>query len=110
MAFLIAAASDRQVGYHEQKAQIGGIIAGAFGWRALARQIVGKIPLGGGLIPKAAIAFAGTQVVGLSLERYYGIGYGFTRDERQLAYQEAFARGKEVARSVLDSIRQRKAS
>ncbi len=110
MAFLIAAASDRQVGYHEQKAQIGAIIAGAFGWRALARQVVGKIPLGGGLVPKAAIAYAGTQVVGLSLEQYYGIGYGFTRDERQLAYQEAFERGKEVAKSVLESIRQRKAS
>ena len=47
---------------------------GAFGWRALARELVGKIPMGGGLIPKAAIAYAGTRVVGLSLERLYRIG------------------------------------
>ena len=40
----------------------------AFGWRALARELVGHIPLGGGLIPKGAIAYAGTYVVGKGLE------------------------------------------
>ena len=55
MAFLIAGASDQDVGYREQRAQIAGIVAGAFGWRALARELAGKIPFGGGLIPKAAI-------------------------------------------------------
>ena len=64
MAFLLAAASDREVGYTAQKTEMGSIIAGAFGWRALARELVGKIPLGGGLIPKAAVAYAGTFVVG----------------------------------------------
>ena len=108
MAFLIAAASDRQVGYNEQKAQIASIIAGAFGWRALARQLAGKIPFGAGLVPKAAVAYAGTYAVGQSLERYYGIGYGFSRAERQLAYHEAFERGKTVVRSLLVSIRERR--
>jgi hypothetical protein len=37
MAFLIAAASDRQVGYREQKKEIASVIGSAFGWRALAR-------------------------------------------------------------------------
>ena len=103
-----AAASDRQVGYNEQKAQIASIIAGAFGWRALARQLVGKIPFGAGLIPKAAVAYAGTYAVGQSLERYYGMGYGFSRAERQLAYHEAFERGKAVVRSLLGSVRERR--
>ena len=69
MAFLIGAASDRDVGYLEQKGQIATIIGSAFGWRTLARELVGKIPLGGGLIPKGAIAYAGTYVVGKGLER-----------------------------------------
>jgi hypothetical protein len=107
MAFLIAAASDYSVGYLEQKAQIASIIAGAFGWRGLARELAGKIPFGGGLIPKAAIAYAGTYVVGLSLERYYRIGYGYTRAERRVAYEEAFERGKTLARSLLESVRTR---
>ncbi len=34
MAFQLAAASDRPVGYREQKPEIASIVAGAFGWRA----------------------------------------------------------------------------
>jgi hypothetical protein len=105
MAFLLAAASDRNLGYGEQKTEIASLIAGAFGWRALARELAGKLPFGGGLIPKAAIAFAGTYVVGRSLERYYRIGYGFTRAERREAYEEAFERGKQVAAALLEGLR-----
>jgi len=105
MAFLLAAASDRPVGYGEQRAEIGGIIAGAFGWRALARELVGKIPAGGGLIPKAGIAFAATFVEGLSLDRLYRVGYGYTRRERKEAYGEAIERGKQVAAILWERIR-----
>ncbi len=103
MAFLLAAASDRPVGYREQKKEIAGIIAGAFGWRTMARELAGKIPFGAGVIPKAAIAFAGTYVAGLSLERLYRVGYGLTREERRLAYGEAIARGRQVAATFIDS-------
>lgn len=102
MAFLLAAANDREVGYHQQRGEIGSIILGAFGWRALARELVGKIPWGGGLVPKAAIAYAGTRVVGLSLERYYRLGKRFTRAERRLAYEDAFEQGKRVVKSLIE--------
>ena len=46
-------------GYAQQKAEIGSLFAGAFGWRAIARELVSKIPFGAGVIPKAAISFAG---------------------------------------------------
>lgn len=104
MAFLLAGASDREVGYSEQRSEIGSIVAGAWGWRAAARQLTGKIPFGGGLIPKAAIAYAGTYVVGLSLERIYRIGYGLTREERRDAYEAALAKGKDVAAGLLAKV------
>jgi len=104
MAFVIAAASDREVGYFEQRSQIASIIAAAFGWRALARELVGKIPFGAGLIPKAAVAYAGTYVVGETLQRFYEIGYGYTRAERQLAYERAFQKGKTVAKSLMEAV------
>jgi hypothetical protein len=107
MAFLLAAASDRPVGYREQRTEIGSLIAGAMGWRAAARQLSGKIPFGGGLIPKAAIAFAGTYVTGLSLERLYRVGYGLTRGERRDAYEAALGRGREVASQLLARFRNR---
>jgi hypothetical protein len=107
LAFLLAAANDRDVGYHEQRGEIASIILGAFGWRALARELVGKIPWGGGLIPKAAIAYAGTRVAGLSLERYYRIGKAYTRAERRLAYEDALERGKHLVGGLIEGFQQR---
>jgi hypothetical protein len=101
MAFLIAAASDKPVGYDKQLAELVSIAAGAFGWRALARELVGFIPLGGGLLPKGAIAFAATYVLGKGLEHFHGVGYGYTRLQRRDAYQVAYERGKEVVGAVL---------
>jgi uncharacterized protein (DUF697 family) len=100
MAFLIAAACGRDAGFLKQRGAILSIVAGAFGWRALARELVGKIPLGGGLIPKGAIAYAGTYVVGKSLERYYRGNEGYTRAQRLAAYREALERGRSVLESA----------
>jgi hypothetical protein len=108
MAFLLAAANDRDVGYHEQRGEIASIMLGAFGWRALARELAGKIPWGGGLVPKAAIAYAGTRVVGLSLERYYRLGKGYTRAERRLAYQDALERGKHIVGGLIEGFQQQR--
>jgi hypothetical protein len=105
MAFLIGAASDNKVGYAEQKGEIASIITGAFGWRTIARELAGKIPFGGGLIPKGAIAFAGTYVVGLSLERYNRIGYGLSRAERKAAYREALEQGKAIVSALLNGFK-----
>ncbi len=105
MGFLLAAASDHAVGYREQKAEIASLLVGAFGWRSLARELVGHIPLGGGLLPKAAIAYAGTRVVGMSMERYYRIGYGFSRTERRAAYEKALQRGKTVANALMAGLK-----
>jgi len=107
MAFLIGAASDRAIGYGEQKGEIASIITGAFGWRSIARELAGKIPFGGGLIPKGAIAWAGTYVVGLSLDRFNRIGYGLNRSERRKAYRAALERGREVARILVHGSRDR---
>ena len=103
MAFLLAAANGREVGYREQKAEVASVIAGAFGWRALARQMVGKIPFGGGLIPKAAIAYAGTWVVGQSLERLYSYGAAYNSAEQKSKYKEGLELGKAVAKKLFSN-------
>jgi hypothetical protein len=103
MAFQIAAASGREVGFPHQKAEIFSIVAGAFGWRALARELVGKIPFGGGLIPKGAVAYAGTYAVGKGLERLYNGGRGLTRRQFRDLYRHALDRGRHVAGKLLDA-------
>jgi len=100
MAFLIAAACGAPVGFKSQKAEMLTIGASAFGWRAIARELVGKIPFGGGLIPKAGIAYAGTFAVGKALAYYHDAGKSYTRQERQAVYLEGLEKGKEVAESI----------
>jgi hypothetical protein len=97
MALMLAAVYDLPVGYAEQKASIAAIAAGAFGWRAIARELVGKIPLGGGLIPKAAVAYAGTWVVGNGIDRLYRTGVNLSRREKRETWKRALAEGREVA-------------
>jgi uncharacterized protein (DUF697 family) len=100
MAFLIAAASGAEVGFSKQKLEITSIVAGAFGWRAIARELAGKIPLGGGLIPKGAIAYAVTYLLGKALERYHHAAIPLTPAEREEVYQEGYRQGTAVAESL----------
>ena len=100
MAFLIAAACGKKAGYSERAAEILSIVAGAFGWRALARELAGKIPFGGGIIPKGAIAYAGTYVVGKGLEHFHHAGAAYTRAQREEVYQAALERGKAIVEAV----------
>lgn len=108
LAFLLAAANDRDIGYREQRGEVASIVLGAFGWRALARELVGMIPWGGGLVPKAAIAYAGTRVVGLSLERYYRLGKAYTRAERREAYAEGLERGRRIVGGLIEAFQQQR--
>jgi hypothetical protein len=100
MAFLISAASGGPVGFLEQKLEVLPIIAGAFGWRAIARELAGKIPLGGGLVPKGAIAYAATFIIGKGLERLHVSGKFETIAEKEELYQQAYERGRSVAQSL----------
>jgi uncharacterized protein (DUF697 family) len=100
MAFQIAAACGRPVGFAHQKAEVLGIAAGAFGWRAIARELAGKIPFGGGLIPKGAIAYAVTYGIGKGLERLYHAGAPLTKAERREIYRQAYERGASVTETI----------
>jgi len=100
MAFHIAAACGHEVGFGRQKAQILAIAGGAFGWRALARELAGHIPFGGGLIPKGAIAYAGTFLVGKGLEYLLYTHEPFTREQRGEVYRQGLERGRSVAESM----------
>ena len=100
MAFQIAAACGKEVGLSAQKLAILGIVGSAFGWRALARELVSHIPLGGGLIPKGAIAYAGTFVVGKGLEFVLVQERPHTNEERERLYQEGLEHGRDFAGSL----------
>ncbi len=54
-------------------AEFGSVVGGGFLWRQAARQLVGLIPIWG-IIPKVAVAYAGTYVVGHVILRWYQTG------------------------------------
>jgi hypothetical protein len=100
MAFQIAAACGGDIGVMNQKAELLSIVGGAFGWRALARELVSHIPLGGGLVPKCAIAYAGTYAVGKALAFYHHDLRQPSVEQRRELYREGLNRGRNFAENL----------
>jgi hypothetical protein len=44
-------------------------------------------------------------VVGMSLERFYRIGYSYSRQERNRLYRDAFQHGKQIVSTLLKNLR-----
>jgi uncharacterized protein (DUF697 family) len=80
--------------------EFGSVLGSGFLWRQLARSLIGLIPAWG-IIPKVAVAYAGTYVVGKVVVQWYLTGRHVTRKQMNEFYQQAFARGKHVARNLV---------
>lgn len=80
------------------------IVGGGFGWRALARELSGFIPVGGILI-KSAIAYAGTVVVGEGATFYELHGRQMASVDAAKIYEDAKTSAQSFARDVLSRIR-----
>lgn len=80
------------------------VVGGGFGWRALARELSGFIPVGGVFI-KAAIAYAGTTVVGEGVAFFYRNGRQMNREDASRIYDDAKASAMTFARDLLTRFR-----
>lgn len=105
MLFQLAAAHNRPLGLRQLSPEIASILGAAFGWRSIARELAGQIPLGGGVIPKAAIAFAGTWAVGDGIAYYYSTGRRLTKTEIKQRFDAAYQKGRSTAESILGKLR-----
>lgn len=106
MVFRLAAAYDRRLGYKEQLPELMTVLGAAFGWRSIARELIGMIPLGGGIVPKAAIAFAGTWAVGDAVAYYYKTGHKLSNEEMKQRFQAALEKGRSTAEDIFGKIKQ----
>ena len=80
--------------------EFGGVLGGGFVLRQLARSLVGLIPVWG-ILPKVAIAYAGTYVVGHTILQWYLTGRHLTKGQMRDLYRRAFIRGKTATRPLL---------
>jgi len=100
MALMVAAASGAAVGFGEQRGQMGSILGSAFGLRAIARELAGKVPAGGGLVIKGLIAYAGTYTLGVGLARWHRTGRRPTLKEKREAYRKAYLAGRDTVEDL----------
>jgi uncharacterized protein (DUF697 family) len=99
MLLRIAAAYGKQPDF-TRIVELMPVVGGGYGWRALARELSGFIPIAG--IPiKAAIAYAGTLVVGQAASYYYETGVPMSRSAVAAMYREASDRAKEFVRHFI---------
>ncbi|MBA3944724.1 MAG: hypothetical protein H0X37_09210 [Herpetosiphonaceae bacterium] len=87
--------------FQAQMREIMPVIGSGFVWRQLARELVGLIP-GFGMLPKVAVAYAGTYAVGHSAALWYGKGEVLSHGGLRQLYQQALALGKQRARELID--------
>jgi uncharacterized protein (DUF697 family) len=80
------------------------IIGGGFGWRTLARELVGFVPVAGIAI-KGAIAYAGTIVVGESVAFFSQHGHYMTKGQASALYERARADAMRRAREFVARLR-----
>ncbi len=80
--------------------EFGSVIGTGFLWRQIARSLIGLVP-GWGIVPKVAIAYAGTYVVGNAILGWYLTGKNLSPKQMRALYGQALNRGKEYARSLV---------
>lgn len=80
------------------------VVGGAYVWRQVARSLIGLIPLWG-LVPKVAVAYAGTYSTGVAAWRWYANGELVSGDQLKQITQDAMEIGKTRARELLAKVR-----
>lgn len=84
-------------------AEFSGVLGGGFLWRQVARSLVGLIPVWG-IVPKVAVAYSGTYVVGHAVLQWYLTGKHLSRAQMRKMYNQAFNIGKNLARDLLEKV------
>ena len=86
----IAAAYGREIDLRARTRELLPVVGSAFGWRAVARELIGLVPGGIGLLVKGSVAYAGTYTVGKAAMVYYSTGQTLTGPRLKQLYSDAF--------------------
>ncbi len=103
MVYRLALACGAPPEFQKRMLEITPVIGGAVMWRQIAAALVGLVP-GYGIVPKTAVAYGGTYVVGLAATRWYETGL-LTEAERKRITAEAASRARDAARRMAEQAR-----
>jgi hypothetical protein len=103
MVYRLALACGAPPDFRKRMVEITPVVGGAVVWRQIAGALVGLVP-GYGIVPKTAVAFGGTYVVGLAATRWYETGL-LTDVERKRIVAEATAKARDTATVMVEQAR-----
>jgi len=86
-------------------AELAPVVGAAFGWRSLARELVGFLPAGLGVVPKAAIAYAGTLAIGRAAVWYYETGRKMPESQLRLLRKASLSEAKQAMLGITQRLR-----
>jgi uncharacterized protein (DUF697 family) len=100
MGYKIALAAGRDDNPRSMITEILGVVGSGFLFRQIARQLVGLIPVAG-LVPKVAIAYAGTYAMGRGLSAWALGGVEVTAESLSAYTAEGLDRGRRLAQQLI---------
>lgn len=98
MVLRVAAAFGKTPNWKQRLPELSSVLGAAFGWRAVARQLVGMVPGGVGMVVKGMVAYAGTLMVGRAVAWFYATGKAPGKAERERLYQQAWEEAREKSK------------
>lgn len=106
MGYRIALMAGKQGTPQQLIGEVAGVLGGSFLFRQLARQLVGLIPVWG-IVPKVAVAYAGTWTIGRALVLWANEGQRITPELLRQFYTEALLQGRRVAQEIAGTLQER---
>ena len=97
----IAAAYGQEVDLRARTRELLPVVGSAFGWRTAARQLLGLVPGGIGLVVKGAVAYAGTYTVGRAAALYYSTGQTLSGPRLHQLYKDSLREAVTRVRPLL---------
>lgn len=106
MAYKLALAEGKTGRPEELMKEIISVVGGGFLFRQVARELVGLVPVWG-IVPKIAVSYAGTWVIGQTVHLWAARGETATLKEMRRHYAEALERGRKLAGDLAARVRSR---
>jgi len=101
----IAAAYGKEIELKARLRELLPVVGSAFGWRAAARELVGLVPGGIGLVVKGSIAYAGTYTIGKAAVIYYSTGQKLTGPRLGQLYRDSLKEAAARIRPLLKRLK-----
>ena len=101
----IAAAYGKDIDLRARTRELLPVVGSAFGWRAAARELIGLVPGGIGLVVKGSVAYAGTYTVGKAAVIYYSTGQTLTGPRLRQLYRDSLQEAALRIRPLLQRAR-----